>query len=677
VVLLDQSPSAREATRAAVPALKVAGPVRYLAFAERAAWVENPHLRPPLGRATDLAAAFEKAREAHPARILLISDGLFTPAPPPAAVYAYPVAAAPHAEIVSLLAPPFPLEGERVELRVRVLLSQPARVRLHFQAGGETREVVRDLPAGAHGVGFTFVLREPTPVRVRLETPFGDDTAALSLKPAGKARALVLGDPAAARYLRAQGFLVEEAERLPATLPRLLVVGTSVEQLGQGAAERLARHLEEGGGLLFTTTPKGLFFGGWHRRFPLLPLKPKPPEPAAFVLVLDVSGSMAGEKLDRAVEGALAAVRAARESDLLGILVYSDRPRWLLPLGSASEARRRLAERRLLALRAGGGTRLAPALEAARQALEDLKASPKKVLLVTDGATEEKAGALAQAQAFRQAGIGLRVLAVGKDADRAFLKTLAQTAGGSYAEAGPAALAEVLKDTAEETFRTQFETGPFPLALRPHPITRGLSPPPPAGRLLPAQRKPWATAVLQSGEYDVLALGERGYGRVAALALDLGHDLKDWRDTPRLLANLARWLLDTPARPRASLYQDRLRVLGRFREDLWLRTEGRTLPIPPVGRMVYEVRVPPGSSDLLVYEGRRLVLRIPRKTSPEWPLQDGRETLRRLAEGSGGGLLPSPELGPPPRIPTPLSLPLALLALFALVVELALRRRVN
>jgi len=245
---------------------------------------------------------------------------------------------------------------------------------------------------------------------------------------------------------------------------------------------------------------------------------------------------------------------------------------------------------------------------------------------------------------------------------------------GRYAEADPAALARAIAEAAREAFRAQAERGRHPLTLEPHPLTRDLLPPPPAARLLPAVKKPWATAVLKSGPLDVLALGERGYGRVAALALDLGHDLKDWPETGKLLARLVRWLADTPARPRVFLYQDRLTVMGRFEEDLWLRAEGREFPLAPVAPFRYEARVPPGRGDLLVYAGSRLLFRVPRQAAPEWPPVDGKETLLSLAEGSGGAILDAPVLGPPPRVPTPLSVPLALLGLGVLVLELILRR---
>ena len=658
VVMIDQSPSVdKGALKEALSELKVEGPVRYLAFAADAAWVKNPYARPPLGEGTDLKRAFALAREAGPARILLLSDGLFSPAPPPAPTYAYPLPSAGHAEIRSLVAPPFPLSGERVEVRAVVFSSQETEATLTLHAGEVERIVRRTLPPGTTSVGFFLELKEPIEVVVRLESPLGKDEARARLAPAERPEALVLKDPATSAYLRAFGFSVREADRLPEDLPNLVVVGASAEALGKEGVARLREHLAGGGGLFFTTTPEGLFFGGWHREFADLPLVPWPKDPAAFLLVLDVSGSMAGEKLAQAVKGALFALKFAREGDLFGVLVYSDRPRWLLPLAPLDYRHRRLAEERLKALSAGGGTRLAPALAEARRALEGVRASPKVVIVVTDGQVAEKPAALAEAQGIKKAGARLFVLATGEDAERAFLEKL-----GEFAETDPKALAGAIEELAKKTLSPSGEEGVFPLELLPHPTTLGLSPPPPAKRLLFAKKKPWARSVMKSGEFDVLALGERGWGRVAALALDLGHDLKDWPDAGLLVANVARWLLDTPARPRYALYQNRLFVMGKFSEPLFLRSEGREIPLAPTGPLRYEAEVPPGRGDLLVYAGSRLLFRVPREASPEWPEVDGKESLKAVAKE----VLELPTLGPPPKEVVPLSGALALFAvLFA------------
>ncbi len=665
VVLLDESASSREALKKALPRLRVAGPVRYLAFAERSAWLKNPYARPALGEGTAFAEALAEAMAAEPARILLLSDGLFAPVPSPVPLFAYPLSPAPHAGIVALLAPLAPAEGEWVEVVAEVELSAPAEATLAFAAGEARATRRRRLPRGRSRVGFTFVLRGPTEARVELKSPLGSDARRLRLAPAGRTEVLVLGDASAAAYLRAQGFAVREGRTLPEKLPRLVVVGTSAEALGPLAAGRLKRHLEAGGGLLFTATPEGLFFGGWDRAFPDLPLRPKPGKGAAFVLVLDVSGSMAGEKLARAVEGARAAVAAARDEDALGIVVFSDRTRWLLPLAPLDYRRRRLAEERLKALGAGGGTDLAPALATARAALAQVEAEQKAILVVTDGVTARPEAARREAEAARRAGVRLAALGIGPDADRGFLASL----GGEVLQTGPDALAAAIAEAAAKALKRQTAFGRFPLRLLPHPVTRGLAPPPPARVLLPAVKKPWATALVKSGELDVLAVGERENGRVAALATDLGQSLKGWPDAPRLLAQLLRWLADTPARPRYRLVGDVLYLFGRYDAPPAVVLEGRRLPMVPDAPFRYRLRLPGDARDLVVRVGSRTLFRIRRRVTSEWPDKDGRKVLADLAKGSGGRLLAAPVLGPAPRVPRDLAQGLVLLALLAFLLE--------
>ena len=671
VVMLDQSPSAASGTRAALRGLKVAGPVRYLAFAEQASWVQNPFSRAPLGETTNFSRALEIALKAKPDRILLISDGLFQTAPSPVPIDAYPVEPAPRVAITGLITPPFPTEGELIEVRALVEVSRPTEAELTFTVSGQTTTSRRNVPKGRTSFGHRFVLEGPTRITVRLETPLGGDQKSVTITPVGKAEVLVIGDPATAKYLETQGFSVRTEAALPEKLPRVVVIGTSREALGARAPERLKRFLEDGGGLLFTATPKGLFFGDWHRTFEDLPVEPKPGEGAAFVLVIDTSGSMQGNKLDRAVEGALRAVAAAREADRLGIIAFAASPRWLLTPRPMTYRAKREAEVRLQALSAGGGTNLPPALATAIEALKPLKATKKWVLVISDGATEGQDRALTLAQKAGEEGIVVHALALGADADRAFLKRLAGRGGGRYLEAkDPSVLAGLIEAEAKKAFATESLFGRYPLTLLPHPVTRALTPPPPARVLLPATRKPWAKTVIQSGDLAVLVLGERGYGRVAALTTDLGQSLQGWPDTPRLLGNLVRWLADTPARPRYRLAGKMLVVEGRFDEPPRARIAGKTYPMAPVAPFRYELRLPENTGgDAVVLEGTRVRFRVPLARDPEWPVADGRANLEALARESGGQLLDAPRLGPPPKRPFDLSPLLAGLAILTLLLE--------
>ncbi|MFX9077359.1 hypothetical protein ABTN32_20085, partial [Acinetobacter baumannii] len=88
-------------------------------------------------------------------------------------------------------------------------------------------------------LAYTFSLTEKAEVWAVVEGSWGRSEAQVSLQPADRGRALVLGDPALARYLEAQGFQVEEGPfRLPLEAD-LVAVGLGVLDLPEGAPEAL------------------------------------------------------------------------------------------------------------------------------------------------------------------------------------------------------------------------------------------------------------------------------------------------------------------------------------------------------------------------------------------------------------------------------------------------------
>src|SRR5262249_27914258 len=78
--------------------------------------------------------------------------------------------------------------------------------------------------------------------------------------------------------------------------------------------------------------------------------------PVNICLAIDRSGSMAGEKLVRARDGAIAALRRLSPEDTVSVVAYDDTVDVLVPASAASE--RRAIEEGILALQPGGSTAL-------------------------------------------------------------------------------------------------------------------------------------------------------------------------------------------------------------------------------------------------------------------------------------------------------------------------------
>lgn len=687
LVLIDQSPSAAGKSSRVAAKLETPG-ARFWAFAERAEPLPDPSARrTDLGAFTRPGPALAAAHEAGADRIVLISDGLwtedvFSPVP----VYALYTVPSPHAGIARLIVPAAPRRGEAVEVRVVLESTQATTARVVFRVDEREDVIERSLPAGTSSLPFRFELNAPATVRVRLETPIGRDSARALLEPLGPGRALVVADPAAAAYLRSAGWDVVEAgpEALAGT-PDLVVIGGAADAWNLEDRARLARYLREGGAVLWTATPEGLFFGGWQRTLlaEKIPLEPEPQEGAALVLVLDVSGSMAfgsPSKLVRAIEGARELVDAAGPEDTLGVVTFASRSRWLLAPKAMTYRAKREAETRLDALEARGGTQLAAAYAAAAEALEPLDARTRWILVLSDGQVEDDPRAtLKRARTAAEHGVKTLTLALGADADRDFLARLAREGGGRFLDlTDPAALPQVLALLGEEAFKPPVVEGRFLLKLREHPVTQGLQDLPPVPVLLPARAPRWARVVVQTASgRPLLSLGETEGGRVAALATDLG---RSWKGDPRaaqLIGQLARWLSTTPARPRYDWSSGDegpvLWVYGRFDPLPLAQWEGRVEPLEPTAPFTFRLQLPRGfAGSVRVTSGGRTAFTAAAPKPGEWPAVDGKERLRVLAETSGGAWLADPSELPAPRSkPTPIAPYLWGLALALFLLERA------
>ncbi|WP_457637218.1 vWA domain-containing protein [Oceanithermus sp.] len=682
-VLIDLSPSAGTAASRKAAELGLRGSI-YLGFAERTARLPNAGARrTDLGRTTNLQRALNDAVEARADRVILVSDGLWRQNPssplPVSTVYAKPP---PHAGLSQLITPAAPRTGEVVEVRAVIESTVRGRATIEFTAGEarEVREVA--LEPGRSDVAFRFRLQKPTSVTVMLRTDCCHDEMQTRLEPLSPGSALVISDEATAAYLEASGWNVRRGKPSDlAQTPDLVVIGNSASEWTALERGRLENYLASGGAVLWTATARGLFFGGWQNTALAnkIPLKPAPEEGVALILVLDVSGSMAQEnpsKLSRAVAGAQSLLENAGPEDTVGIIAFADESRWLLPPSRMTYTAKRRAETALAGLSAGGGTSLAPAYEAAAASLEKATAKKRLILVISDGQLEPAEAKAVIARAKKAACcVKTSSLALGADADRRFLKNLAAAGGGSFFDVARSQdLTELLNLFGQSAFKKSELRGRFPVTVLTHPVTRGVGELPPLSVIMPAEAPSWATVVvLESGGRPVLAIAEANGGRVAALATDLS---RSWKDSPAaslLLANLARWLTNTPARPRYQWLDEAggrsLLVYGRFDPLPLAQWEGKTVPLEPTSPLSFRLRLPPGfSQPVRISSGGKTVFVAEPPRPDEWPPVDGREQLEKLANSSGGEVL----TGPPPepqRKPVGVKNYLWLLALLIFMVE--------
>lgn len=190
------------------------------------------------------------------------------------------------------------------------------------------------------------------------------------------------------RAARAAGLETERRDAFPPAGEWGALVAAAVEPGAAGDATGLARAVEEAGlGLVVADPPPAE--GGGAAAHPLAALSPlrsvpraeRDPSPVLAAVVVDVSGSMRGEKARAARATAARVARNPRDGDAYALLAFTGLARWVVPPTPVGPGRGALEEA-ALRLGEGGGTDLARALGAA---LGPHTGRRKVVVLVSDG----------------------------------------------------------------------------------------------------------------------------------------------------------------------------------------------------------------------------------------------------------------------------------------------------
>jgi len=174
---------------------------------------------------------------------------------------------------------------------------------------------------------------------------------------------------------------------------------------------------------------------------------------ARVLMVLDVSGSMAGQKLDLMKRGAAASLDLFLDDDELAVWAFATTRFDIAPMGPVGPRRAEL-ERSITGLLAAGGTRLYDTTVEAVQ-LVARSAEPRRisaVVVLTDGVnTNGRTDLETILRELRAATAETRVrtftIAYGTEADRSILQRIAEaTRGASYDASNPASIETVFQE---------------------------------------------------------------------------------------------------------------------------------------------------------------------------------------------------------------------------------------
>jgi Ca-activated chloride channel homolog len=544
-----------------------------------------------------------------PAAVVLLTDGWNTAGQGPGAPLD-----APEGVPVSYVVPPVADDGPTAVLRG---LDVPANVRV-----GESPDVAADVQAvapatahlrltvddavvsdddlqlqvGANRVSFSPRIDAAGFHQLDAVLTTGERTSHLSAVTVAHepGRLLLLEDePGAAdqvaALLGAAGFAVERrpAASIPPTPTDLapfdaaLLVDTPATSLTLDQQRTLQAFVQDlGRGLVLIGGPHSFAPGGYEGTTldELAPLSSAPPvEPqlgtVALFLVIDRSGSMdllAGSqpKIAMAREAAMRAAELLQPNDQLGVIAFDSTYQWIVPparITGPDDVLR--AKSRIDSIKAGGGTSILPPLQAALEAAASADAPLKHVVLMTDGESDDRGYEQLLARMQPQH-VTLSTLAIGSDADRNLLATLARLGGGrSYFTERSTLIPQIAaKETTILTRNAVIEGQAAVRAADPSPIVRLLSGSfPTLGGYVATTRKPRAVTALESQRgHPLLAHWQYGLGRVVAWTSEAQRGWATawttWPEASQFWAQVVRWALPAPQ-------QSQLQVTARVLAD--------------------------------------------------------------------------------------------------------------
>jgi Ca-activated chloride channel family protein len=179
--------------------------------------------------------------------------------------------------------------------------------------------------------------------------------------------------------------------------------------------------------------------------------------PLTAILVVDRSGSMAGDKIDAARLAAERLEHGLRDGDALGVITFGTDVTVEFPVATIDSSTRARALAVVRRIEEGGGTNIDGGMSAARHMLKsaDLEGRVGRVVLLSDGRPTEgdrrESTLVGHADELRTHGIVTSTLGLGLDYNEDLMEHIAVAGGGRYHYMRHGAqLAQILSDELEQ-----------------------------------------------------------------------------------------------------------------------------------------------------------------------------------------------------------------------------------
>lgn len=355
-----------------------------------------------------------------------------------------------------------------------------------------------------------------------------------------------------------------------ANVPRVTdLEGSKTTQFTDDQIEMLVRNTQQlGSGLIMLGGPQSFGAGGWAntRLEEAMPIdfqvkNAKVVPVGALMLVIDISGSMDGEKLAMSKVAAAAAVKVLSSKDSVGVVGFDEIAHWIVRMQTIGDRSSILSK--IGKMGSGGGTNMEPGMRAGYDELATVESGVKHMIVLSDGQTGGS-GYAAMAQRQRALGVTTTCVAVGGDADAKLLGDVATAGGGKlYRVNNPKAIPRIFMKEAMRVARPLVYEDGRGIHLRRasgHEMLAGLDQIPPITGFVLSQKKqnplveilltspkPASEGGVSSETNTVLASWQYGLGRTVAFTTDAGRQWARawprWSGYDRFHTQIVRWAM--------------------------------------------------------------------------------------------------------------------------------------
>jgi Ca-activated chloride channel homolog len=187
--------------------------------------------------------------------------------------------------------------------------------------------------------------------------------------------------------------------------------------------------------------------------------------PVNVSFVLDRSGSMKGEKIDRVRRATARAIELLGAEDIASVVIFDHRTEVLIPANQVVNQQE--AQDKIKRIRDAGGTKIAPAVEKGLREIDKRSTNAiRRLVLLTDGQTENENDCLRQADEAGLRGIPITALGVGKDWNEDLLIDMANRSGGTadYIDQ-PDKIVDYFKNTVQRAQATAIQNAVLTMRL--------------------------------------------------------------------------------------------------------------------------------------------------------------------------------------------------------------------